>query len=111
MTDAPSAEQLGSWLRDHAAIIGTGETLVVEAPPRSTPNQVRELHAYLNAVAGFPVIVVPGTLADDTPGRFAVQVAEVLAHPVVADALHMALLRASVRRGPDAPASSPGDAP
>ena len=63
MTDAPSPEQIRDWLRASATLVKPGETLIVSAPPHSTPNHVRDLQAYLSAVADFPVLVVP-------PGAF-----------------------------------------
>ena len=108
VTDAPSAEQIRDWLRASVTIVKPGETLVIRCPASWAPSTVRELGDFLrvwseDAGDPFRYVILPPVglaVAEQVPGDdFATRVAQAFAHPVVADALHMALLRG----GPAAP--------
>jgi hypothetical protein len=63
MEDIAPAE-LRAMLREHALIVGPGETLVVTVPPDWSPQTVRDLNDALGAVSfdmGFQTLVTPGT--------------------------------------------------
>lgn len=108
MTDAPAPEQIRDWLRASATIVKPGETLVIRCPETASTTQVHELARGLeDADLPFRYLLIPPVdlaVAEQAPSDdFATRVAQALAHPVAADALHMALLRGGIRRSPDAP--------
>lgn len=66
----PSGDDLRLLLREHALVIGPGETLVVMLSDSFTPMQCREIYDALNAVSyelGFRVMVTPATAVTVAP--------------------------------------------